>query len=93
MGDDDSSGIVDGPGAAGVEMQLRRLGGFVGGVDPGEVHELAATGLGVEALAVASFGDLEGSVDEDLYELAVVEQVAGQLALGPERGDERRPGR
>ena len=47
------------------------LGRLVGRVDAGEVGELAAAGLGVEALRVALLGDLERRVDEDLDELAV----------------------
>jgi hypothetical protein len=54
------------------------------------VHELASAGLGVETLAVTCLGDLERDIDMDLEELALTDQTTGQLALGPERRDERR---
>ena len=51
--------------------------------------ELAAARLAVEALRVALLGDRERGVDEDLDELAGLEQAARQLALAAERRDER----
>src|SRR3546814_7106827 len=45
-------------------------------------------GLGVQALDVTLFGDFQRRVDEDLDELAVLEQLARHPPLCPERGNE-----
>ena len=54
-----------------VDPDLRRLGRFVRRVDAGEVLDLAAARLLVEALRIALLGDRERRVDEDLDELAL----------------------
>ncbi len=50
------------------ELERRSDGGFVGVVDAGEAGDLAGSGLGVEALRIASFALLDRGVDEDLVE-------------------------
>src|SRR3546814_5675419 len=71
-----------------IEYQLCILGRLVFGVDAGEVLDQPGTGLGVQALDVTLFGDFQRRVDEDLDELAVLEQLARHPPLCPERGNE-----
>jgi hypothetical protein len=71
-------------GAAEALAHLRRL---VGAVDAGEVLDLAAAALRVEAPWVALLGDLERRVDEDLDELALAESVAGPVGARPRNGE------
>ncbi len=69
---------------------------FVRRVETGEVGQFAATGAGVEALAVALLGHLERRVDEHLEELAGPEAVAdgaAGVAVGrDQRDDHDEPG-
>src|SRR5207248_1213584 len=58
--------------------------------DAGKPGNLSRARLGVEALRVALGRDLERDVDEHLEELALAEERARRLAVGPERGHERR---
>src|SRR3954453_21529132 len=59
----------------GVDAELGIFRRLVGGVDAGEVRELAATRLGVQPLLVALLGDGERCVHEDLAELTLAEHV------------------
>ena len=64
------------------------LGRLVGRIDAGEVLELAAPGLLVQALGIALLGDRERRVDEDLDELARRPAARAPSALGAEGRDE-----
>ncbi len=72
-----------------VDVDLGTLRRFVRRIDAGEVLELATTGLLVQPLNVAVFGDRQWRIDVNLVELARLEQAARHAALGPERRDER----
>ena len=45
------------------QNQLGGLGGFVGGVEPGELLDLAGSCPGIEALGVAGLADLQRGGD------------------------------
>ncbi len=83
----DGLGGVLGRGGVGVDVHLGRLGRLVGRVDAGEVGELAAPRLGVEALDVARLGDLERRVDEHLDELALADAARGPSARSARNGE------
>ena len=71
-----------------VEVNLGLLGILVRRVDAGEVEHARRARLRVEAGRVALGRELRRQVDEDLDELALVEERARRLAVGAERGDE-----
>ena len=56
--------------------------------EAGEVWDLAGLGFLVEAFGVALEADFQGAVDEDFEEGSCGEEVAGDLAVGTEGGDE-----
>src|SRR5581483_7746979 len=68
--------------------QLRIERRLVGRVDAGEIVQIAAPRLAVEALGVALLANVERRVDEDLDELALLQDVARHLPLSAERRDE-----
>src|SRR5262249_15181977 len=69
---------------AGVERDLGIEWGLVGVINAGEALDLSGAGLGVEALDVALFADVDRGVAEDLDEVPPGE-LAGVLA-GPAVG-------
>ena len=86
--DDVLEGVVDGA-AGGVDADVGVLRLLVGGGDAGELGDLAAAGLGVEALAVAALALLErgGDVDEEERAAGLVDHGADLLAGLVEGGD------
>ncbi len=81
---DDGVGGFFGRLRGGIDAQFRGGGGFVGRVDAGEVLELAAAGLAVQALGVARLDHRERGVDEDLDELVALDHAARECAFGTE---------
>ena len=71
----------------GVDGDFRVVGGFVGGVDAGEVGDFAGAGAAVEVFGIALFADVEGGADEDFDEAAGGYEGTGEGALGAEGGD------
>ncbi len=71
-----------------VEVHLGVLRCLVLLADAGHVGQRARLGLGVQALGVANRAHLDGSIDEHLEEIPVVEDLAGGPAICPERRDE-----
>ena len=69
---------------AGVDDDLRGLGGLVGVADAGEMLDEARAGLGVEALGVALLDDLERGVDPDLDE-ARAARLGARAAFAADR--------
>src|SRR5215216_3957523 len=89
LGDDAVGGTL--PREAGhLEVHVGPLGRLVRAADAGQVRQLAALGLRVEALEVPLRGELQRRVDVHLDELARAEQRAYGAALVAERRDERR---
>src|SRR5690348_12646473 len=70
-----------GPGVHGMKMDFRRRRRFVVAVDAGEIFELAAPSLRVEALHVAPLAFLQRSVDVNFDKFARIEQAPRQLAF------------
>ena len=64
-----------------VERDLRVDRRFVGIVDAREAGDLAAARLGIHALDIAIFADIERRVDEDLDKAILADQGAHVLAL------------
>ena len=86
--DDVLEGVVDGA-AGGVDADVGVLRLLVGRGDAGELGDLAAAGLGVEALAVAALALLQrgGHVDEEEGAAGLVDHGADLLAGLVEGGD------
>ena len=85
--------VVDGP-PGGVDAYGGVLGHLVGRGDAGELGDLAAAGLGVEALAVASLALLErrGDVDEEERTARCLDHLLDLLARLGEGRDGRADG-
>lgn len=95
---DDLDGLLD-AGLLAVDVDLSLLRSLVRRADTSELLDLARAGLLVQTLGVALLSLLDGDVNEDLDEgqgslvvLGVVVEVAGDLAVGLVRGDERGEG-
>src|SRR5579859_1201741 len=80
----------------GMQRDLWRLRWLVGGIYAGEVLDLAGARLAVQALGVALLAYLDGRIQENFDELARLQQLAHQTAVGTERryesGDHDHPG-
>src|SRR5262245_53813375 len=66
---------------AGIELELGPFGRLVGGIDAGEIGDQPGARLAVETLGIARLAHLERGIDENLDELARVEQVTGHAPL------------
>src|SRR3954466_13881881 len=89
VGHDCFGGLL-GRGGGGVDSQVGILRRLVGGVDAGEVLQVAAPRLLVEAFWIAPLGHVERRVDEDLDELPLAQQRPRHLSLRTKGRDERR---
>src|SRR5262245_14855892 len=74
---------------AGIELELGPLGRLVGGIDASEIGDQPSARLAVETLGIARLAHFERSIDENLDELASIEQVTGHAPLRAEGRDER----
>jgi integrase len=74
----------------GADDDFRIFGGFVGGVDAGELLDAAGAGFLVEVFRVARLANMEGGADEDLDEIAAAfdGDLAGATPVEPVGGDE-----
>src|SRR5262249_5046794 len=69
----------------GIEMQVRHFRRLVGGIEAGEVLDLAGFGLDVQPLRIAPDAFGKRRVHEDLDEFTLLQQIAHGLPFGVER--------